>query len=204
MSLQQGEHEHDRINATSNYDKILSRRRAHYVYLSRRFSLAPLSTKDLPLEHLEMPNQVTATLFKLIELTVPFSYLYIFFLFLSEMKQYFPECLARSNIFIPLLVETGTRPFMTTWALLESLFYVFLKLHLFYLQRKCPLEYSLKAAPFQTLKERKVLWTRLIRNVQSDPVSWISGWFFDEPIGEFRDFLVMHNDNMNAKVLSQI
>ena len=185
MGPQQGE----QMNNSLRYDKISSHRRANYVYLSRRFSLAPLSTKDLPLEHLEMPNKVTATLFKLIELTVPFSYLYILFLFLSEMRQYFPDIIAHSKLFailIPLLIEAGTRPFMTTWALLESLFYVLLRLHIFYLQRKCPLECSLKAAPFQTLEERKVLWKRLIRNVKSDPVSWISGWFFDEPIGKLR------------------
>ena len=164
---------------------MFQRRIRNHVYLSKRFLLTPLSSKDLPLEHLEMPNKATAMVFKMIDLSVPVAYIYILLLILSEMTHYFPESVAQMPLFkiiVPILIKTESRPYITTLALLETLFYIFVKVHIFHLQRKCPLEYSLKSAPLQTLDEREILWTRLLKNTKSDPVSWISGWFFDVSI----------------------
>jgi len=164
--------------------------RDHYVYMSRQFATR-LECKDLPLEHLEMPNQFTAALFKLIRMTVPLAYIYIFLLFLSELVYYIPEDSILAKAILMVAFKTKSSPFLATWAFLEGFFYIFFKLHLVYLQSKDPLECALKSAPFQTSEERDVLWNRLVRFTKSDPIAWITGWFFDAPIEKISHYDIM-------------
>jgi hypothetical protein len=58
-----------------------------------------------------------------------------------------------------------------------------------------PLERSLSAAPMLTLSERRSLWKSMMEAEAEDPVGFITGWFFDEPIEsiskyDVRDFFV--------------
>lgn len=81
-----------------------------------------------------MPNQFTAALFKLIHMTVPLAYIFIFLLFLSELLYYIPEDSALARTILMVAFKTKSSPCLATWAFLEGIFYIFFKLHLVYLQ----------------------------------------------------------------------
>lgn len=71
---------------------------------------------------------------------------------------------------------------MDIWCVIEALFFIACKLKIQYLQMKDPLEASLSAAPMLDPFDRKVIWDRIMEVEQDDPVTFISGWFFDQPI----------------------
>lgn len=71
---------------------------------------------------------------------------------------------------------------MDVWCVIEALFFIACKMKIWYLQRKDPLEASLSAAPMMDHEDRKLLWDRIIETEQDDPIKFISGWFFDQPI----------------------
>lgn len=103
------------------------------------------------------------------------------------------------------------------WCWLEGLFYIVFQLYIHYLQRKDPLEASLSAAPLMDADTRSLLWKRMMEcecqedqvcrekhsgatdaapnhSEEANPVTWLSGWFFDEPIDniskyDMRDFV---------------
>jgi hypothetical protein len=65
---------------------------------------------------------------------------------------------------------------------LEVMFFIFLKLHMRYLQLRDPLEASLSSAPFMKPNQRAMLWERMMEVEKNDPAAMISGWFFDQDI----------------------
>jgi hypothetical protein len=84
--------------------------------------------------------------------------------------------------------------FVEVWCVVEALFFILLKLHVRWLQQMDPLERSLSSAPMLTLEERRVLWKRMTEAEADDPVQFISGWFFDQPLDgiskyDVRDFI---------------
>ena len=68
------------------------------------------------------------------------------------------------------------------WCVIEAIFYVTIKLQVYYLQTRDPLEASLSAAPMLDPVDRKKLWDRMVDAEKDDPVTFLSGWFFDQPI----------------------
>ena len=46
---------------------------------------------------------------------------------------------------------------------------------------KDPLESSLAAAPMMDPDDRRVLWDKMLDCEKDDPLTFISGWFFDQP-----------------------
>lgn len=68
------------------------------------------------------------------------------------------------------------------WCVLEAIFFIFLKLHMRYLQLRDPLEASLSSAPFMKPHQRAILWERMMDVEKNDPAAMISGWFFDQDI----------------------
>jgi len=80
------------------------------------------------------------------------------------------------------------------WAIIEAVFYICLQLQVQYLQYQDPLEASLSAAPMFDQHERQTLWNYVMEVVQEDPISFLTGWFFDEKIEniskyDYRDFV---------------
>jgi hypothetical protein len=85
--------------------------------------------------------------------------------------------------------------FVEAWCIIEAIFFVCLKLHIRWLQRMDPLERSLSSAPMLTPSERRLLWQRMVEAEADDPVTFITGWFFDQPLEsiskyDVRDFVV--------------
>ena len=80
------------------------------------------------------------------------------------------------------------------WCVIEALFFVGLKLQIRYLQLRDPLEASLSSSPMMDLADRQILWGRMMESESKNPVEFISGWFFDEPLEKIskydvRDFI---------------
>eukprot|EP00980_Cylindrotheca_fusiformis_P027687 scaffold22210_cov122-Cylindrotheca_fusiformis.AAC.1 len=76
----------------------------------------------------------------------------------------------------------GSSRIVDFWCVIEALFFIAFQLKFRYLQSKDPLEASLSAAPMYDPDDRKVLWDRIMDAEKEDLGSFISGWFFDEPI----------------------
>jgi hypothetical protein len=66
--------------------------------------------------------------------------------------------------------------------ILEAIFFLIIKLKVRHLQSKDPLEASLSAAPMFDPEDRKEVWERMVDAEKDDPISFITGWFFDQPI----------------------
>lgn len=137
----------------------------------------------------------------------------------------FAYCVIGWNILTLLFRDTATsamrqersytRVFIETWCWLEALCYIFMKLHIKWLQMKDPLEASLSSAPLMSTSDRATLWKRMMEDVAVDPVSFLSGWFFDEDIHEIsnydiRDFIAWsmfegrNQEHLTAEELDQL
>ena len=127
--------------------------------------------------------------FVCMKLMVPLAYIYIALILLREVCAAFPETIHQPiERYLPPLgniVSTMRKSsvFMEVWVVIEAMFYVCLKLHILWLQRKDPLEASLSAAPMLELHERRELWGRMMTCEAEDPVSFITGWYFDQDLG---------------------
>jgi hypothetical protein len=169
-------------------------------YFSRRSSVR-IKTTDLPLEQ----NAIGAyspwgIFYGSVFLTAPLSYIYILLILLRELCVHFPlaiyEPIKHYLPYVAKLVSTMQQSslFVEAWCVVEALFFILLKLHVKWLQQMDPLERSLSSAPMLTLDERKVLWKSMTEAEADDPIQFISGWFFDQPIEgiskyDIRDFI---------------
>lgn len=162
-----------------------------------------------------------AVFWGLIFLTVPAAYLYIAMVVLREGCRTFP-----GTVFIPIqmyapwLAQTVTAMnqvsrWVEVWCSLEALFYIGLKLHIKWLQILDPLEASLSAAPMMELHDRSMLWERMMDCEAADPVSFLRGWFFDQPLEniskyDVRDFIAWsmfegrHQEHLTVAELRQL
>lgn len=154
-------------------------------------------------------------------LIVPAAYLYIAMVLLRELCRTFPE-----TVFLPIqhytpwLAHTVTAMnqvsrWVEIWCSLEALFYVGLKLHIKWLQTRDPLEASLSAAPMMELADRLILWDRMMDCEAADPISFLRGWFFDQPLEniskyDVRDFIAWsmfegrHQEHLTEAELRQL
>ena len=155
-------------------------------YLSRQFSDV-IRNKDLPVEKSERGILTPAGIFFfLIKLTAPIAYIYIVVILIRELCLQFPNSFQYYlNYYLPTLFQivskmTNISKFVEIWAVIEGLFYICLRLHLQWLQYKCPLELSLKAHyPLMDRQERQDLFDKILDAESEDPISYLTGWFFD-------------------------
>lgn len=116
------------------------------------------------------------------------AYIYILLMLLRDLCLYFPETVYTTlDHYVPWLARladhmNNASRIMDFWCVIEALFFITCKLKIQYLQRKDPLEASLSAAPMMDPEDRKLLWDRIVEIEQKDPIKFISGWFFDQPI----------------------
>lgn len=162
-----------------------------------------------------------AAFWGLIFLIVPAAYLYILMVMLREMCRIFPETLFLPiQHYAPWLASTVTAMnqlsrWVEIWCCLEAAFYIGLKLHIKWLQTRDPLEASLSAAPMMELEDRSILWQRMMECEAADPVSFLQGWFFDQPLEnismyDVRDFIAWsmfegrHQEHLTEAELRQL
>lgn len=161
-----------------------------------------------------------ALFFGCIFLIVPVAYIYILLVLLRELCVSFPETIMSPiQTYLPLagrLIATMHQSSaLEVWCAIEAVFYVCLKLHIQWLQTRDPLEASLSAAPLMDLEDRRVLWQRMMDSAKKDPVTFITGWFFDQPITsisqyDIRDFLAWcmfegrHQEHLTAAEVYQL
>jgi hypothetical protein len=162
-----------------------------------------------------------AVFWGLIFLTVPAAYLYIAMVVLRELCGTFPGTVFHAiQHYTPWLAHTVTAMnqvsrWVEVWCSLEAVFYVGLKLHIKWLQIRDPLEASLSAAPMMELHDRMALWERMMECEASDPVSFLRGWFFDQPLEniskyDVRDFIAWsmfegrHQEHLTVAELRQL
>lgn len=121
-------------------------------------------------------------------MVAPVAYIYILLMLLRDLCLYFPDTVYSTlQNYVPWLARladlmNNASRVMDIWCVIEALFFVACKLKIQYLQRKDPLEASLSAAPMMEPEDRKILWDRIVEIEQKDPIKFISGWFFDQPI----------------------
>lgn len=163
-------------------------------YFSRRKS-SRIRTNDLPFEKgargMFTPSGI---FFASVKLLVPLAYLYILLVLLRELSENFPNSFAKGvERYLPYLalVLRAMRKsslFMETWAVIEAIFFICLKLKIRWLQSKDTLEASLSAAPMLELEERAELWAKMMKSEMKDPVAFLRGWFFDEKLENITKF----------------
>jgi hypothetical protein len=154
-------------------------------------------------------------------LTIPAAYMYIALVVLRELCRTFPE-----TIYLPIQRYTPWLSYtvkalnhvsrwVEIWCCLEAIFFIGLKLHIKWLQTRDPLEASLSAAPMMELLDRSVLWDRMMECEAADPISFLRGWFFDQPIEniskyDVRDFIAWslfegrHQEHLTDAELRQL
>jgi hypothetical protein len=121
-------------------------------------------------------------------MVAPLAYIYILLMLLRDLCLYFPETVYQPlQIYAPFLARladhmTNASRIVDIWCVIEALFFIACKLKMQYLQSKDPLEASLSAAPMLDSDDRKLLWDRMMDVEQDDPTTFITGWFFDQPI----------------------
>lgn len=165
---------------------------------SRKFS-SRISTADLPLEKNAVGMKTPAGIFFfLVRLTVPLAYIYMLLIILRELCESFPTPLySFISVYIPYLACTVDKmkkssAVVEIWVFVETIFYIVSKLHTTFLQYKDPLEASLSAAPILGIDERAHLWDLMMNQIMQDcPVSFIRGWFFDEPLENITSYDVL-------------
>jgi hypothetical protein len=162
-----------------------------------------------------------AALWGVIFLVIPAAYLYISLVLLRELCRIFPETVFGTiQHFAPWLASTvmalnHVSRWVEVWCCLEGIFYILLKCFIRHLQTRDPLEASLSAAPMMDLMSRDVLWDRMMDCEQADPVSFITGWFFDQALDDItkydvRDFIAWsmyegrHQEHLTEPELRQL
>jgi hypothetical protein len=155
-------------------------------------------------------------------LTVPAAYIYIFFILMRELcMTHFPITLYQPiQTHVPVLARfiaamQSSSLAVEIWCAIEGIFYICCKWHIQWLQRKDTLEASLSAAPMKELDQRRVLWQRMMDCEKEEPIGFLSGWFFDEPLSsiskyDIRDFLAWsmfegrHQEHLSTSELDQL
>lgn len=155
-------------------------------------------------------------------LTVPIAYIYILLVLLRELCNSFPDTIYQPiQTYLPpaarliAAMHQSSRLLVEVWCAIEAVFYVCLKLHIQWLQTRDPLEASLSAAPLMDLEDRRLLWQRMMDSAEDDPVTFITGWFFDQPISsisqyDIRDFTAWsmfegrHQEHLTVAELEQL
>jgi hypothetical protein len=162
-----------------------------------------------------------AVFWGIVFLTIPAAYMYIALVVLRELCRTFPQTVFVSiQRYTPWLAYTVTAlnqvsRWVEIWCCLEAVFFIGLKLHIKWLQTRDPLEASLSAAPMMELLERSVLWDRMMECEAADPVSFLRGWFFDQPLEniskyDVRDFIAWsmfegrHQEHLTEAELRQL
>jgi hypothetical protein len=162
-----------------------------------------------------------AALWGIIFLVVPAAYLYIALILLRELCRVFPVTVFGTiRHWAPWLATTVTAlqhvsRWVEVWCCLEGIFYILLKCFIRHLQTRDPLEASLSAAPMMNVLDRDVLWSRMMDCEQADPVSFITGWFFDQALDDItkydiRDFIAWsmyegrHQEHLTEAELRQL
>lgn len=162
-----------------------------------------------------------AVFWGIVFLTIPAAYIYIALVVLRELCRTFPQAIFASiQRYAPWLAYTVTAlnqvsRWVEIWCCLEAVFFIGLKLHIKWLQTRDPLEASLSAAPMMELLERSVLWGRMMECEASDPISFLRGWFFDQPLEniskyDIRDFITWsmfegrHQEHLTEAELRQL
>lgn len=162
-----------------------------------------------------------AALWGVIFLVIPAAYLYIGLVLLRELCRVFPETVFFGiRRLAPWLADTITAlnhvsRWVEIWCCLEGIFYIGLKCFIRHLQTRDPLEASLSAAPMMHVMDRDLLWDRMMDCEQDDPVSFITGWFFDQALDDIskydmRDFLAWsmyegrHQEHLTEVELRQL
>ncbi|GKY91486.1 hypothetical protein MPSEU_000120800 [Mayamaea pseudoterrestris] len=196
-------------------------------YVSRRVFQTPLPNMPTPDDYVGFASG-WALIWFMVHLVVPGCYAYIFLVLLRYATQL--EALRDSymqrnvgpivSVILRLDDDATTtkgklRVAIETWCWLEAVWYVCMKIHLVWLQRKDPLEACLSAAPLMELKDRALLWKRMMEEVSSDPVSFLCGWFFDSQLEDIsnydiRDFIAWsmfegrHQEHLTSEELDQL
>jgi hypothetical protein len=155
-------------------------------------------------------------------LTVPVAYIYILLVLLREVCHSFPDTVYGTiQTYVPPVgrliaaMHQSSNLLVEVWCAIEAVFYVCLKLHIQWLQTRDPLEASLSAAPLMDLEDRRLLWQRMMDSAKDDPVTFITGWFFDQPISsisqyDIRDFTAWsmfegrHQEHLTVAELEQL
>jgi hypothetical protein len=155
-------------------------------------------------------------------LTVPVAYIYILLVLLREICHSFPDTIYLCiQTYVPPVarliaaMHQSSNLLVEVWCAIEAVFYVCLKMHIQWLQTRDPLEASLSAAPLMDLEDRRLLWQRMMDSAKDDPVTFITGWFFDQPIGsisqyDIRDFTAWsmfegrHQEHLTVAELEQL
>lgn len=118
----------------------------------------------------------------------PLAYFYIVLMLFRDLCIYCPETVYKPlQIYAPFLARladlmNNASRLVDIWCVIEALFFITCKLKIQYLQSRDPLEASLSAAPMLDPEDRKLLWDRMMEVEKNDPIKFISGWFFDQPI----------------------
>lgn len=170
-------------------------------YFTRRHT-SHIRTNDLPYEVSVASSYLpgltpVGVFFVCIKLTVPLAYLYIGLILLREICIHFPESIYDPiQFYLPMvgtLISTMKKSslLVEAWAVVEAIFYIYLRLRIWWLQNLDPLEACLSAAPMLEPNERRELWDRMVEVEKSDPAGFISGWFFDRDIKEITRYDVM-------------
>ncbi len=162
-----------------------------------------------------------AAFWGIVFLTIPAAYMYIALVVLRELCRTFPVTVFHPmQRYAPWLAYTATAlnnvsRLVEIWCCLEAVFFIGLKLHIKWLQTRDPLEASLSAAPMMELLDRSVLWDRMMECEVSDPISFLRGWFFDQPLEniskyDVRDFIAWslfegrHQEHLTDAELRQL
>ena len=120
-------------------------------------------------------------------LVVPAAYVYILLVLLREWCRTFPKVFDFLQQYLPWLAGIVTAlhsvsRWVEVWCAIEAVFYLCLKLHIHWLQTRDPLEASLSAAPLMELHDRQWLWQRMMACEADDPIAFLRGWFFEQPL----------------------
>jgi hypothetical protein len=176
---------------------------------------------DLPMKYVGIFSP-WAVFWGCIFLTVPVAYIYILLVLLRELCHSFPDTIYASiQTYLPPVarliaaMHQSSNLLVEVWCAIEAVFYVCLKLHIQILQTRDPLEASLSAAPLMDLEDRRLLWQRMMDSAKDDPVTFITGWFFDQPISsisqyDIRDFTAWsmfegrHQEHLTVAELEQL
>jgi hypothetical protein len=211
-----------RRSATANSTALAGSTTPIRQYFSRRrTTTSNHHILDLPVNFVGIFSP-WAVFWGCIFLTVPVAYIYILLVLLRELCHSFPDTIYLTiQTYVPPVarliaaMHQSSNLLVEVWCAIEAVFYVCLKLHIQWLQTRDPLEASLSAAPLMDLEDRRLLWQRMMDSAKDDPVTFITGWFFDQPISsisqyDIRDFTAWsmfegrHQEHLTVAELEQL
>jgi hypothetical protein len=211
-----------RSTNASNFNALAGSNTPIRQYFSRRrTTTSNHHILDLPVNFVGIFSP-WAVFWGCIFLTVPVAYIYILLVLLREVCHSFPDTIYLCiQTYVPPVgrliaaMHQSSNLLVEVWCAIEAVFYVCLKLHIRWLQTRDPLEASLSAAPLMDLEDRRLLWQRMMDSAKDDPETFITGWFFDQPISsisqyDIRDFTAWsmfegrHQEHLTVAELEQL